>query len=90
MKFIDVNPETWVKDLALQQDNNPAYRLLSFYRRQFKDDFTRSARWETVKTGAFSSIIAKEPTVTDLLPHYFNHWKKKWILYRSETALFAT
>ncbi|GAA5802433.1 hypothetical protein HPULCUR_007898 [Helicostylum pulchrum] len=74
MKFDIVEPESWVKELALMQDN-PAYRLLSFYQKSFVNDQRGSHKWDIQNTGGLFPDIYNAPTINDILPKYLSFWQ---------------
>lgn len=73
--FKIVNPETWVKELSEHQEN-PAYKLLSFYKSLFIGDHSRRVQWATNETESVTSMIASAPTVNDRLGLYLKSWAK--------------
>ncbi|KAL9553202.1 hypothetical protein MBANPS3_003393 [Mucor bainieri] len=74
MKFNIVEPEEWVKELS-KDDTNPAFRLMSFYQKMFKDSFQMS-EWRTEKTCALTPIISQSPALNaDLFSRYLSYWK---------------
>jgi hypothetical protein len=73
--FDTVDPEIWVKELS-SQPNNPAYRLLSFYRKQFRSSHVLSNEWGTVNTVSLAPGNKKVPTVNDRLSRYVDYWKE--------------
>ncbi|KAI8066028.1 hypothetical protein BDF21DRAFT_388244 [Thamnidium elegans] len=74
MKFDVVEPESWVKELALRQDN-PAYKLLGFYQKIFVNGLRGSHKWEIQSTGTLFPDINNAPTINDIFPKCLGFWQ---------------
>ncbi|KAG2231062.1 hypothetical protein INT48_007573 [Thamnidium elegans] len=74
MKFDVVEPESWVKELALRQDN-PAYKLLGFYQKIFVNGLRGSHKWEIQSTGTLFPDINNAPTINDIFPKCLSFWQ---------------
>ncbi|KAK4510075.1 uncharacterized protein ATC70_006244 [Mucor velutinosus] len=74
MEFDIVEPAEWVEELA-KDDTNPAFRLMSFYEGNFKENFKMPV-WKTEKTSAMTPIIAKSPVLdADLFGKFLARWQ---------------
>lgn len=74
MEFDIVEPAVWVEELA-KDDTNPAFRLMSFYKDNFKGSF-RMAVWKTEKTCALAPILSQSPVLDiSLFRKYLKHWE---------------
>ncbi|KAF1806067.1 hypothetical protein V8B55DRAFT_1592110 [Mucor lusitanicus] len=74
MEFDIVEPAEWVEELA-KDDTNPAFRLMSFYEGNFKENFKMPV-WKTDKTSAMTPIIAKSPVLdADLFGKFLTRWQ---------------
>lgn len=76
ISFETVNPETWVRELSKHQQN-PAYKLLSFYKNIFTNDSPITTQWETSKTENVTAAIASAPTVNERLSLYLQKWTEQ-------------
>lgn len=74
--FETVDPETWVRELSKHQQN-PAYKLLSFYKNIFVNSTPVSAQWETSKTESLTTAIVSAPTVNERLSLYLEKWTEQ-------------
>ncbi|EPB93060.1 hypothetical protein HMPREF1544_00134 [Mucor circinelloides 1006PhL] len=74
MKFDIVEPAEWVEELS-KDDTNPAFRLMSFYEGNFKENF-KMPIWKTEKTSAMTPIIAKSPVLdANLFSKFLARWQ---------------
>lgn len=74
MKFDIVEPAEWVEELS-KDDTNPAFRLMSFYEGNFKENFKMPV-WKTEKTSAMTPIIARAPVLdADLFGKFLARWQ---------------
>ncbi|CAO3627535.1 unnamed protein product [Mucor hiemalis] len=74
--FENVDPESWVEELSKYQ-NNPAYKLLSFYKNIFAEVTSKVVQWETSKTERVTTAIISAPTVNDHLNLYLRRWTEQ-------------
>lgn len=74
--FENVDPESWVEELSKHQ-NNPAYKLLSFYKNIFAEVTSKVVQWETSKTERVTTAIISAPTVNDHLNLYLRRWTEQ-------------
>ena len=78
MKFDVVEPEEWVNILSKHQDN-PAYRLMSFFEANFKSSPGEEQSmpiWETEKTVQVAPVLAKSPAFGEsLLKKHLEFWR---------------
>ncbi|KAI9250966.1 hypothetical protein BDA99DRAFT_469417 [Phascolomyces articulosus] len=80
MKFDIVEPEQWVEALSKHQEN-PAYRLMSFFEANFKSSSQETAEqampvWETEKTVQVSPVLSKAPPFGKaLLKKHLAFWR---------------
>ncbi|KAI8139176.1 hypothetical protein BJV82DRAFT_660202 [Fennellomyces sp. T-0311] len=76
MKFEVVQPEEWVQALSKHQDN-PAYRLLSFFETHFRSSGeTKMPLWQTQGTVEAAPCLAASPPFSSaLLQKYLAFWQ---------------
>ncbi|KAI7859649.1 hypothetical protein BDC45DRAFT_590210 [Circinella umbellata] len=77
MKFDVVEPEEWVRVLSKHQDN-PAYRLMSFFEDNFKSSHGEQSMpvWETEKTVQVAPVLAESPAFSEaLLKKHLVFWR---------------
>ncbi|KAI9485154.1 hypothetical protein BDB00DRAFT_773619 [Zychaea mexicana] len=80
MKFDVVEPEQWVEALSKHQDN-PAYRLMSFFEANFQSSSSSEETatmpvWETEKTAELAPVLAQAPAFGEtLLKKHLAFWR---------------
>ncbi|CEI89605.1 hypothetical protein RMCBS344292_03956 [Rhizopus microsporus] len=79
MVFDVVSPSEWVQELS-DDMNNPAYRLLPFYKTNLTDSFKMPV-WQTERTRKASPTLNKAPAVNPILfTKYLKYWEQKGFL----------
>ncbi|RCH90806.1 hypothetical protein CU097_011041 [Rhizopus azygosporus] len=77
--FDVVSPSEWVQELSGDM-NNPAYRLLSFYKTNLTDSFKMPV-WQTERTREVSPTLNKAPAVDPILfKKCLEYWEQKGFL----------
>lgn len=75
MGFDIISSAVWVDELISNQDN-PAYKLLPFYEKTFRNMDSVSAKWETESICIIAPMLKNAPTFTDSLSKYLKYWEK--------------
>ncbi|CDH50372.1 l-aminoadipate-semialdehyde dehydrogenase [Lichtheimia corymbifera JMRC:FSU:9682] len=75
IQFDIVTPEQWVEDLSEHEDN-PAYRLISFYEANFVGEAMSMPVWETKQTVKVAPMLKQAPAFgPDLMNKYLHYWR---------------
>ncbi|KAG2221169.1 hypothetical protein INT45_007746 [Circinella minor] len=64
IQFAVVKPDVWIKELSRHQ-NNPAYRLLTFYENHWKHSSREILMWDTTNTVKIAPSLANAPIFND-------------------------
>ncbi|GAB5589605.1 hypothetical protein Unana1_04505 [Umbelopsis nana] len=75
LDFENVSPDEWIKELS-EDDNNPAFKLVSFYQDVFGS--AEMPVWRTTKTEALSSTLKTTPKIDgELIGKYLQYWRSR-------------